>query len=47
MCTILVQQYSYVTSANSVFVSDKIINNKNNFRILESYSKISEFLCVL
>ena len=28
-----VQVYSDVTSANSVFVSDKIINNSENFRI--------------
>ncbi len=28
-----IQLYSYVTSANSVFASDKIINNSDNFKI--------------
>ena len=43
-----VQLYSDVTSVNSVFVSDKIINNSDNFRIkCLSYSKISAILCVL
>ena len=42
MCTLSVQLYSYVTSVNSVFVSDKIINNIDNFLIkCLSYSKIS------
>ena len=32
-CTLSVQLYSYVTSVNSVFVSDKIINNSDKFRL--------------
>ena len=28
-----IQLYSYVTSVNSVFASDKIINNSDNFKI--------------
>ena len=48
ICTLSVQLYSVVTSVNSVFVSDKIINNNDNFRIkCFSYSKISAILCVL
>ena len=31
--TLSVQLYSYVTSDNSVFVSDKIIKNGDNFRL--------------
>jgi len=43
-----VQLYSYVTSVNSVFVSDKIINDSDNFRIkCLSYSKIRAILSVL
>ena len=39
--------YSDVTSVNSVFVSDKMINNSDNFRIKWlSYSKISAIICV-
>ena len=39
--------FFYVTSVNSVFVSDKIINNSDNFRIkCLSYSEISAILCV-
>ena len=46
--TLSVQLYSYVTSDNPVFVSDKIINNSDNFRTkCLSYSKISAILCVL
>ena len=42
----LVQLYFHVTSVNSVFVSDKIINNYDNFRIKSlSYSEISAILC--
>ena len=45
VCTLSRQ---FVTSVNSVFVSDKIINNSDNFRIkCFSYSKISAILCVL
>ena len=49
ICTLSVQLYSYVTSVcNSVFVSDKIINNSDNFRIkCLFYNKISVILCVL
>ena len=40
--------YSDVTSVNFVFVSDKIINNSENFRIkCFSYSEISAILWVL
>jgi len=50
MCTLYihtVQLYSDVTSVNSVFVSDKMINNSDNFRVKWlSYSKISAILCV-
>ena len=35
------QLYSYVTSVNSVFVSDKIINNCDSLRLWE------RILCVL
>ena len=43
-----VQTYSDVTSDNSVFVSEKIVNNNDNFRIkCLSYSKISAIICVL
>ena len=43
-----VQLYSDVTSGNLVFVSDKIINNSDNFGIkCLSYSEISAFICVL
>ena len=45
-----VQLYSDVTIVNSVFdfVSDKIVNNSDNFRInCLSYSKISAILSVL
>ena len=39
-----VQVYSDATSANSVFVSDKIINNSDNFRIKYlSYNKKVHF----
>ena len=39
--------YSYVTSVNSVFVSDKIINESDSFRIKRlSYNKISAIVCV-
>ena len=31
--TLSVHLYSYVTSVNLVFVSNKIINNSDNFRI--------------
>ena len=42
----LVQLYFHVTSVNSVFVSDKVINNYDNFRIKSlSYSEISAILC--
>ena len=42
----LVQLYSHVNSVNSVFVSDKIINNYDNFRIKSlSYNEISAILC--
>ena len=45
MCTLSVQLYSYVTSVNSVFVSDKIINKIDNFLIkCLSYSKISAII---
>ena len=48
MCTLSVQLYSYVTSVNLGFVSDKIINNSYNFRIkCLFYSKISAILCSL
>ena len=41
ICTLSVQLYSYA-SVNSVFVSNKIINNNDNFRIkCLSYSEIS------
>jgi len=33
MCTLSVQLYSDITSVNLVFVSDKIINNSDNFGI--------------
>ena len=47
-CSLSVLLYSDVTSVNSVCVSDKIINNSDNFRIqCLFYSKISEILCVL
>jgi len=40
--------YSDVTSVNSVFVSDKIINHSDAFRIkCLSYGEISTILCVL
>ena len=40
ICILSVQLYSVVTSVKSVFVSDKIINNSDNFRIkCFSYSK--------
>ena len=32
ICTLSVQLYSDVTSVNFVFVSDKIINNSENFK---------------
>ena len=39
--------YFVVTSVNSVFVSHKIINNNDNFRIkCYSYSNISAIVCV-
>ena len=48
ICTLSVQLYSYVTSVNLVFVSDKIIYNCDNLRIkCLFYSKISEAVCVL
>ena len=48
MCTLSVQLYSDVRSVNSVFVSYKIINNSDNFRVkCLSYSEISAILCVL
>ena len=47
-CTLSVQLYSYATSVNSVYVSNKIINNIDNFKIkCLSYSKISAVVCVL
>ena len=47
-CTLSVQLFSDFTSVNSVFVSDKIIYNSDNFRIkCLFYSKISAILCVL
>jgi len=33
ICTRSVQQYSYVTSVNSVIMSDKIINNSDDFKL--------------
>ena len=43
-----VQLYSDVTSFNSAFVSDKINNNSDNFRIkCLSFYKMSAILCVL
>ena len=48
VCTLSVHLYSDVTSVNSVFVSDKIVNNSDNFRIkCLSYSNISAILRVL
>ena len=44
MCT--AQLYFDGTSVNSVFVSDKIINNSDNFR-MKCLSDISVILCVL
>ena len=42
ICTLSVQLYSDVTSVSSVFVSDKIINNIDNFRIkCLSYKEIN------
>ena len=47
ICTLSVQLYSDVTSVNSVFVSDQIINDSDSFRIkCLSYSKISAIVCV-
>jgi len=47
ICTLSVQLYSVVTSVNSVFVSDKMINNSDHFRIkCFSYSKISAILYI-
>ena len=44
----LVQLYYDVTSVKSVFVSDKIKNKSDNFRIkCVSYSKINAILCVI
>ena len=46
ICTLSVQLYSDVTSVNSVFVSDKIIYNSDNFLLkCLSYSKTSNFMC--
>ena len=46
--TLLVQLYFYIPSVNYVFVSDKIIYNRDNFGIKYlSYSKISVILCYL
>ena len=40
--------YFYVTSDNLIVVSDKTINNSDNFRLkCLSFSKISALLCVL
>ena len=49
ICTLSVQLlYSDVTSVNSVFVCDKVINNSDNFRIkCLSHSKISAIKCIL
>ena len=48
ICTLSVQLYSDVTSVNSVFPSDKIIHNSDNFRIkCLSYSKKSTILFFL
>jgi len=48
ICTLSVQLYSNVTSVNLVFVSDKIINNSDDFTYkCLSYSEISAILCVL
>ena len=48
MYTRLVQLYSDDTSVNLVFVSDKIINNSDDFRIKGLiYSILSAILCVL
>ena len=49
MCTLSVQLYSYVTSVNLVFVSDKIINNSYNFKTKSlSYKKNKcNFMCSL
>ena len=46
VCTLLMQMYSDVTSVNLVFVSDKIINNSDNFRIkcLSSSNKKCSFM---
>ena len=47
ICTLSVQLYSDVTSVNLVFVSDKIINNGDNFRIkCLSYSKITTIFLI-
>ena len=42
--TLSVHLYSYVTSVNLVFVSNKIINNSDNFRIKENECS---FVCSL
>jgi len=48
VCTLSVQLYSYVTSVNLVFVSNKIINNSDDFRIkCLPYSKIIAMFSVL
>ena len=43
-----IQLYSDVTTVNSVLMSNKLINNSDNFRIkCLSYCNISAILCVL
>ena len=48
ICTLSVQLYSYITSFNSVFMPEKIINNSDNFGIKSlSYSEKGAILCVI
>ena len=48
ICTLSVQLYSYITSVNSVFMPDKIINDSDNFRRKSlSYSEKGAILCVI
>ena len=47
ICTLSVELYSDVTSVDSVFVTDKIINSSDFRKKCLSYSKISATLCVL
>ena len=42
ICILSVQLYSYVTSVNSVFVFDNIINNSGNFRIKHAYLTVKK-----